>query len=125
MTMTDNYSIYAVVKHRNKRFGESNDEWFDTWWDSYKDKPYQSSTTSYATDKRSPVIYRFNQSTNISAHLQAFQIDPDFNTLKIFTLTLISKIMKVFTTTTTITSLYDILLIDRIIKKLYFKIFSI
>ena len=40
--------------------------------------------------------------------LQAFQIDPDFNTLKIFTLTLISKIMKVFTATTTTTSLYDI-----------------
>ena len=55
-----------------------------------------------------PVIYRFNQSTNISAHLQAFQIDPDFNTLKIFTLTLISKTMKVFTTTTTTTTLYDI-----------------
>ena len=63
---------------------------------------------TYATDKRSPVIYRFNQSTNISAHLQAFQIDTDINTLKIFTLTLISKVMKVFTTTTTTTSLYDI-----------------
>ena len=68
---------------------------------------YSFDNTSYATDKRSPVIYRFNQSTNIPAHLQAFQIDPDFNTLKIFTLTLISKIMKVFTTTTTTTSLYD------------------
>ena len=31
-----------------------------------------------------------------------------YNTLKIFTLTLISKIMKVLTTTTTTTSLYDI-----------------
>ena len=72
------------------------------------------------------MIYRFNQSTNISAHLQASQIDPDFNTLKIFTLTLISKIMKVFTTTTPTTGPYDIplfyLLIDWIIKKLYFKI---
>ena len=36
------------------------------------------------------------------------RIDPDFNKLKIFTLTLISKTMKVFTTTTTTTSLYDI-----------------
>ena len=63
------------------------------------------SSTKLPTDKRSPVIYRFNQNTNISAHLQAFQIDPDFNTLKIFTLTLISKIMKVSTTTTTTTLL--------------------
>ena len=80
--------MYIVVKHRNKR------------WLLYK--------IFYTIATRSPVIYRFNQSKNMSAHLQAFQIDPDFNTLKIFTLALISKIMKVFTTTTTTTSLYDI-----------------
>ena len=86
------YSIYVVVKHKNNEAYCLN---------TIALPIINSSTTSYATDKRSPVIYRFNQNTNISAHLQAFQIDPDFNTLKIFTLTLISKIMEVFTTTTT------------------------